>query len=809
MTRLLRKVAPVGLTIALAASLGLTLTPANAAAPSAHLRSAPATIARATIARAATTGALTARGSARQVDVTGVPARAKVELLNAKRKRVQVKRATSLGGVLFRNVKPGRGYRVKVLSSGKVAGPVAVHTDASKPWNTSFEKQSIPDTGYGYITTRDGTKLAYSVHLPTAPATLGVGVPDGIEKLLPSLGLPYTGPYPTLIEYAGYGYATPKGPTSGIAVIANLLGFAVVDVSMRGTGCSGGAFDFFEPLQSLDGYDVIETIARQPWVKGHKVGMMGISYGGISQLFTAATRPPSLAAIAPMSVLDATATTLYPGGILNTGFAVAWAKERQAEAQPAGLGLKGVQPYADQQIAAGDATCKANQALHGDAADLMKKIRKNHLYYPKTADPLDPITFVHKIDVPVFMTCQWEDEQTGGHCPALVSHFTGTKKKWFTFTNGVHTDSLDPTTLNRWFDFLQIYVAHESPVVKQVLGKVVSPLLYQQALGVPMSDMVTLPTDPIQNEPTYAAAKAAFEKLPSVRVRFDNGAGTSPTGKQVPGDPYDTYEHSFSSLPVPGTKAQSWYFGAKNNLTAKAPKKKFVTKYVANPKARPLSDFDAGTGAGGLWGNASQWKWDWKQERHGHAVSFLSAPLTKNVTAIGAGSVIAWVRASKKDVDFQATVTEVHDGHETFVQNGWLRGSIRKLAKGTNNLLRTRSTVLHPVPSMLPKDVKALPRKKYTRIVIPLYYEGHAYRKGSRIRVTISAPNGTQPIWSTSEPRPAKGTAKVWVRSTRQHPARLVLPVIPGLSVDAGFPACGSLRNEPCRAYQAFTNERG
>ena len=68
------------------------------------------------------------------------------------------------------------------------------------------------------------------------------------------------------------------------------MGFTVVDVNMRGTGCSGGAFDFFEPLQSLDGYDVIETIARQPWVAHHKVGMMGISYGGISQLFTAQTR---------------------------------------------------------------------------------------------------------------------------------------------------------------------------------------------------------------------------------------------------------------------------------------------------------------------------------------------------------------------------------------------------------------------------------------------------------------------------------------------------------------------------------------
>ena len=29
--------------------------------------------------------------------------------------------------------------------------------------------------------------------------------------------------------------------------------------------------------------------------------MMGISYGGISQLFVAATRPPHLAAIAPLS----------------------------------------------------------------------------------------------------------------------------------------------------------------------------------------------------------------------------------------------------------------------------------------------------------------------------------------------------------------------------------------------------------------------------------------------------------------------------------------------------------------------------
>jgi len=178
----------------------------------------------------------------------------------------------------------------------------------------------------------------------------------------------------SLTEAWSYGAAQIGGGLIG-AVLANLMGFAVVDVNMRGTGCSGGAFDFFEPLQSLDGYDVIETIARQPWVRDHKVGMMGISYGGISQLFTAQLQPPHLEAISPLSVLDATATTLYPGGILNTGFAVAWAQQRQQEALPAGPNSG--QAWAYKQIQSGDTTCAANQVLHGEAADLNAKIAAN------------------------------------------------------------------------------------------------------------------------------------------------------------------------------------------------------------------------------------------------------------------------------------------------------------------------------------------------------------------------------------------------------------------------------------------------
>ena len=743
-------------------------------------------------------GAFDAQGSARQVYATGLAAGATATLVDAHGGTVRRQRANALGGVLFRDVEPGTGYRVQ--AGGHTSGPLTVHGNAPRQWNDDIYDQSMPMEGYGYLTTRDGTKLAYSVHPPTSPAGIGgttIPVPAGVS---------YTPPYPTLIEYSGYGYANPDGPTNGIAAIANVMGFAVVDIQMRGTGCSGGAFDFFEPLQSLDGYDIVETVARQPWVKGGKVGMMGISYGGISQLFTAQTRPPSLAAISPLSVIDATATTLYPGGVLNTGFAVAWARERQQEAQPAGTGAEGTQPYAEQRVAEGDTVCEDNQALHGEAASLMSKIRANSHYRPKVADPLDPVSFVHKIDVPTFLACQFQDEQTGGHCPSLVRHFTGTDKKWFTFTNGPHVDSLAPETLNRWYDFLSLYVADQAPATNAAVLRAAAPVIYQEATGIPATDPITLPADPIQLQPTYAGALAAFEEQQQVRVLFDNGAGTGPLGTNQPGDPYPAYEHSFDTLPVPGTKAASWYLGGGSALHDAAPAKQHVDTYRSDPDELPGTDFTGGTGTGELWGNASQWSWDWQQRRAGTAVSYVSAPREEDLTTVGAGAVQLWVKSSAPDADFQATVSEVRDGVETFVQSGWLRGSMRRLATTADNIMKQEPSLLEPIPTMRAADASPLPSNRWTKVVIPLYYQGHAYRSGSRIRVTISAPGGDQPIWQFAHARPTGRAATIRVASSTDRPSRLVLPVVPGLAIDSPAPACPALRNEPCRPYVPFRN---
>ena len=188
-------------------------------------------------------------------------------------------------------------------------------------------------------------------------------------------------------------------------------------------------------------------------------------------------------------------------------------------------------------------------------------------------------------------------------------------------------------------------------------------------------------------------------------------------------------------------------------------------------------------------------------------MSYVSSPLKKDVTVVGAGAVHVWIRSSSRDVDLQATVSEVRPDHnETFVQDGWMRASERKLATSANNIFKQPSTLLNPIPSELASDAKPLPKGRFVEVVIPLYYEGHVYRKGSRIRVTIAAPNGTQPIWSFSHPVPALGkTTKVSVAFSKTMPSSLVLPVVP-LTVPTGLPACPSLRNEPCRPYVPYHN---
>jgi predicted acyl esterase len=744
----------------------------------------------AVVAGAAPAGAaITAHGSVAGAYVVGAKRGDRVAVVRGTR-TVRTGRADRFGTKVFIDLRPGAGYRVVQRRGARVVASrrLRVLRGADHPKAAFYRGQRLV-AGLNYVRMRDGVELAMTVRLP-AGRTLA------------------DGPFPTLIEYSGYQVAAPHdlltsvvasltgapgaddplAPATGTAVgslIAPLLGFAVVSVQMRGSGCSGGAFDLFGLPTTYDGYDAVETVAAQPWVKGGKVGLAGISFSGITQLFVAGTRPPHLAAIAPMSVNDDLYTaTGFPGGIRNSGFAASWIAERQRDARPAPAGG---QPYAKVLVRQGDAHCKANQRLRLQTRDLTKLELEHPYRDPSLYEQRSPGAWVGRITVPTFLVGQFQDEQTGGHFPESLGALKRNPRVWLSLQNGVHADSLGPTTITRWVEFLKLYVADEIPVIPSTV------LSLSSALYSYLADAGAAPVQQSRFAGTtdVAAARATFERDPRVRLLMDNGAGP-----QGPGSIGATWEIDTTGWPVPGLRPTTWWLGGQGALTPSRAARATTAAYVADPAARPRQTLP-GTGEGDAW--KAQPPYEWKPVAAGKGLGFTTTPLAQDLVIAGPSSLDLRLRSSARDTDLQVTLTEVRpDGQETYVQNGWLRASHRHLDG-------RRSTPNDPVPTHLRRDAAPMPRGRAVLVRVPIFPVVHAFRAGSRIRVTVQAVGGDRPRWAFSTVD--RGRTRNTVTLGGARASRLVLPVLAGATAQGTpLPPPTALRGQPSRAYAPASN---
>jgi predicted acyl esterase len=721
---------------------------------------AAAPLAAAAPAREPDAGPLAAQGGVGQVAVTGAAPLTPLRLVDRGRRSVARGTSDSNGALLVRNVAPGRGYHV-VSSDGRArSGAVEVLRPDQHPPPAFYRAQHL-GPGYQYLTTRDGTTLAVNVRLP---------------------GPPEEGPYPTVVEYSGYDPANPDSNQPGMR-LAETLGYATVGVNMRGTGCSGGAWEYFDLPSTLDGYDAIETIAAQPWVAHGRVGMVGISYSGITQLFVAATRPPHLAAITPLSAIsDTYRGVLYPGGILNTGFAVPWAEDRQADARAAPTGGQG---WARRRVAAGDATCAANQALRGQTRDVLDVIRANEFYSADRLDHTNPTKFVDRIRVPTFLAGAWQDEQTGGYWPAMIEHFSRRVPLKVTMTNGTHAEPFGPEVITRWAEFLDFYVARRIPTIPAGV-RATAARGYVALAGVPLE----LPPDRFAADTDFHAALARYEAEPPVRVLFDNGAGGP-----APGAPVAAFERSFDRWPPSGARPWRLSFAARGALSdhpAAGPTRSDRFRY--DPDALPATDHPSGTDD--FFG--AQPDYDWRPLPDGVGIGYVTDPLRRDVVVLGPASADLWLRSSAADTDLEVVITEVRpDGAETYVQSGWLRASHRALD-------RAASTSLAPVPTHTRRDAHDLPRDRFVLVRVPIFPFGHVFRAGSRVRVIVQPPGGNRPRWAFAALAPHGSVTDEVARGGRDR-SSIVLPVVDRVEVPSPLPPCGALRGQPCRRYVAST----
>ena len=176
---------------------------------------------------------------------------------------------------------------------------------------------------------------------------------------------------------------------------------------------------------------------------------------------------------------------------------------------------------------------------------------------------------------------------------------------------------------------------------------------------------------------------------------MDNGAG--PAG---PGSIGAAWELDYDSWPVREAQATTFCLGPGGTLSADRPAD--AARSATSPtRARGPQQTLPGDGATDAW--KAQPPYDWAPIAAGKGLGFVTAPLPSDVVIAGPSSLDLQLKSSANDTDLQVTLSEVRpDGNETYVQNGWLRASHRKLDAA-------RSTALDPVPTHLKGDAAPLP----------------------------------------------------------------------------------------------------
>ena len=136
----------------------------------------------------------------------------------------------------------------------------------------------------------DGVTLIATVTYPTEPAT----------------GVRAEGKFPVLLAQNPYSQATLPGRTCDSLTAGALSGneffvtrgYIFVSVCTRGTGKSGGEFQYFGTGRvAQDGKEMVYWAADKLQSSNGSVGLIGCSYLGFTQLFTAALLPKNSPAV--------------------------------------------------------------------------------------------------------------------------------------------------------------------------------------------------------------------------------------------------------------------------------------------------------------------------------------------------------------------------------------------------------------------------------------------------------------------------------------------------------------------------------
>jgi putative CocE/NonD family hydrolase len=540
-----------------------------------------------------------------------------------------------------------------------------------------------------FVVMSDGIEIAINVRMP-------IGYKEG-QKV------------PTIFEMSGYdgasnndktylGYLYEEGvPDVGLAEGSRQLTkwfyahYATVHASVRGTGCSGGEFDLFSYRSALDGREVIEWIAKQPW-SNRKVGIMGHSYSGITGMMVATTQPPHLTAVTVSGLIDDLYRAItVPGGVSNIGFPVVW--------------TVGVRPAYDiagataQPIITGQQRerCLANIATHRRTVinDPVPQgvigQTDNEWYRARSL-----INYAERINVPIHITGAYQDEQTGPRGPTHLWEAVRGVPKRLIITNGDHG-----TNQSR-------YVMEQERV----------PWMDHWMRGV-----------------NDGHGRLRQDKT-SVQVHFETHSGENGT---VPGGILNA-----RTFPLESTRWTDLFMRADGVLSPKPPAAgEGSSAYLSGPGRQSWS-FQAGPTFGS----------ELTTPEGPDELNFRSEPVKRNLAIAGPVTASLFLSATAVDTDlFVQVIDEGPDGSLTYLTRGILKASHRMLDPALSDwFVRGKQKVLYR-PYRPHATAQMLTPGETYEYLIEIWPVGHVFRPGHRILVKVMAPPLTDSYYAYAPQR--------------------------------------------------------
>jgi putative CocE/NonD family hydrolase len=567
---------------------------------------------------------------------------------------------------------------------------------------------------FKYLKMPDGVEIYVQIHYPDASKNGTVGT------------------WPALFGLDGYGGAGQ--PNDGTFMGSQK--YVAVYASVRGTGCSGGKFDLFSKQSALDGKNIIDNwIAKQSWSNG-RVGIWGHSYAGLMGFLVAAQSPEHLYGTAVSGLIDDFYRgILYPGGVPNSGFPLAW-----------GAGLRPVtEAEGNLQNQFADDACRSHFLEHqmSDYVPPPDLVEGSYVEMQAGEETWSIqhalINQVDGITAPIQVGQQFQDEQTGprgGHIVFKAIH--GVPKR-MVMSNGRHNPN-DPTaTKAAWLDCWVIDRGHDCGAT----------------------------TDPDKR----------------VLIHFD----TRTTNSQTRNTPYRT-----SDWPAPETDWQRYFLRTDGQLSNTDPGAVGTVAYAttATDQRQTLNmglvgeSTNAGQATEGGAPNQAVWTLPIKD------TTALAGPIDLTLWAR---------LSSVDTDFFVDLIDKAPDGTQFYLQRGLLRASFREVDPARSERVPFgphRGEIYRPYhPFVNPTTVLPEVPIKYEIEVFPV---AQVLRKGHQLVVRVHAPPLNDPLSTYSYP-PEQAPGVVQILQDADHPSSILLPFLPTLpAFVASEPTCGQVSGEVC-----------